>query len=72
MSLLDQEVEVNPIAQLSDLRSKVLAGEEVTSAEYAAVLASIRRARSAGPPAKGTRAKATSSPGKEFGGLDEF
>ena len=43
-------------AQLTDLRSRVLAGEEVSSEEYRTVLETIRRARSAAPAARGRKA----------------
>jgi hypothetical protein len=62
---LDDQIDAvsDPIVLLNDLRAKVLAGEEVTSNEYALALHSIRRARTAAPSttARGKRAPAPST-----------
>jgi hypothetical protein len=39
----------NDFERLNDLRSKVLAGEEISAAEYSQVIESLRRSRTAQP-----------------------
>jgi membrane protein involved in colicin uptake len=47
--LNDTLSEKNDFERLSDLRQKVLNGEEISSAEYAQVIESLRKSRTAQP-----------------------
>jgi hypothetical protein len=63
----------NPVEMLADLRSKVLSGEEISPEQYAEVLASIRRARTAVPTASRKAGKTSSvSQAEAKALLDDF
>ncbi len=64
-SVHDQEIISNvadEFAHLNDLRQRVLAGEEVPASEYATVIESLRRSRTALAAEKTTKSRAKKEP----------
>jgi hypothetical protein len=52
---------INDLEYMQDLRSRVLAGEHVSSEEYSRVLESLRRSRTAAPAVKPRTSRAKST-----------